>query len=442
MLINKNFTLLWFGQALSLVGDYACGTAVLLWASTDLLRGKPYAPSVTAALTVAVSVVPILVAPVAGALVDRWDKQQTMLRSELFRAAVIGLVTLLAFLPSGYVPPLALLLCVGVAEALIYAAAPFFRLSRFVAISDVVPPEQHGRAFGYTQTAAALATIIGPMAAAPLVFTLGVRWMLAFDTLSFLVSYLAIRRVRYAAPDRDMENGGTAPRGRLPERREFLGAVRLLTGSSTLRVILTAAVLTAVGTGALNTLEVYFVPENLHASPGWYGTLEAVFGAGTIGGALLSGRLGDRAGHTRVFRGSLLLFGFLLIAYSRTTDIPAALVVSVLFGLALGALNTACSPLILQETPRDHLGRVMAVFDPISQLASLVSVALSGVIAGTVLDGFHGHWAGLDFGRIDVIFLAGGVSTVAAGLYSFAALRRRPAPVTAPAAPAETSTAP
>ncbi|MFG2848858.1 hypothetical protein ACGF12_37770 [Kitasatospora sp. NPDC048296] len=38
MLINKNFTLLWFGQALSLVGDYACGTAVLLWATKRIKR--------------------------------------------------------------------------------------------------------------------------------------------------------------------------------------------------------------------------------------------------------------------------------------------------------------------------------------------------------------------------------------------------------------------
>ncbi|MBD0693556.1 MFS transporter [Streptomyces sp. CBMA123] len=215
-----------------------------------------------------------------------------------------------------------------------------------------------------------------------------------------------------------------------------------MAGSRTLRAILTAAVFTTVGTGALNTLEVYFVPENLHASPSWYGSLQAVFGAGTIGGALLSGRLGDRAGHTRVFRSGLLLFGFLLIGYSRTTNIPAALVVSVLFGLALGALNTVSSPLILQETPRDHLGRIMAVFDPISQLASLISAALSGVIAGTLLDGFHGHWAGLDFGRIDLIFLVGGVSTVAAGLYSFVAFHRHCTPTTAPSASVESSTVP
>ncbi|MBD0693555.1 hypothetical protein [Streptomyces sp. CBMA123] len=86
----------------------------------------------------------------------------------------------------------------------------------------MVPPEQHGRAFSYTQTAAALATIIGPMAAAPLVFTLGGRWMLALDALSFLASYLAIREIRYTAPQRHTESDGTTQQGRLPTRHGFL----------------------------------------------------------------------------------------------------------------------------------------------------------------------------------------------------------------------------
>ncbi|MEU5429417.1 MFS transporter [Streptomyces olivoreticuli] len=425
MLINRSFRLLWAGQALSLVGDYAFGTALLLWVSTELLRGEAYAPTVTAGLLMTMYVAGIVVAPLAGTLVDRWHKQRTMLRSELFRAAVITGVALLTFSPAGSLPPLVLPLCLGGALALTAAAAQFFRASRFVMISDVVPAEQHGRAFSYTQTASALAGMAGPAAAAPLVMAFGVRWVLVFDALTYLVSYGAIRAVHYNEPERAHSQApdGHAPTERPRVRGELLSAARLLFGNRVLRTILTAAVLMTAGTGALNTLEVYFVPENLHASPSWFGTLEALFGAGTAVGALLGGRLGDRAGHARVFQGSVLLFGLLLVAYSRATGILTAAVVSLLFGLALGALNAVSSPLIIQQSPRDHLGRIMSVFDPVAQLASLTSVALSGVLAGTVLNGFHGRWAGMDFGRIDVIFLVGGVCTVATGLYTSIALR-------------------
>lgn len=435
MLINRNFRLLWAGQALSLVGDYAFDTALLLWVSTELLHGEAYAPTVTAGLLMTMYIAGIVVAPLAGTLVDRWHKQRTMLRSELFRAAVITGVALLTFSPTGSLPPLVLPLCLGGALALTAAAAQLFRASRFVMISDVVPAEQHGQAFSYTQTASALAGMAGPAAAAPLVMTFGVRWVLVFDALTYLVSYGAIRAVHYDEPERVAHSqapDGHAPTERPRVRRELLSAARLLFGNRTLRTILTAAVLMTAGTGALNTLEVYFVPENLHASPSWFGTLEALFGAGTAVGALLGGRLGDRAGHTRVFQGSVLLFGLLLVAYSRATGILTAATVSLLFGLALGALNAVSSPLIIQQSPRDHLGRIMSVFDPIAQLASLASVALSGVLAGTVLDGFHGHWAGVDFGRIDVIFLAGGVCTVATGVYTLFALRPAVAPTTPP----------
>ncbi|MEV4442354.1 MFS transporter [Streptomyces sp. NPDC049577] len=435
MLINRDFRRLWLGQALSLVGDYAFDTAVLLWVSTEVLRGKAYAPTVTAVLLMTVSVATIAVAPVAGTLVDRWEKKRTMLRSELFRFAVVGAVAAAAFLPAGSVPAVALLLCIGVAVALTSAAAQFFRSSRFVVISDVVPAEQHGRAFSYTQSASALASIAGPAVAAPLVMTAGVRWVLAFDALSFLVSYAAIRGVTHRAsgPGPATE---AKPRGRAGLWCEFRASARLLFGNRVLRGVLVAAVLMAAGTGALNALEVYFVPENLHASPSWFGTLEALFGAGTIAGALAGGRLGDRAGHTRVFQGSLLLFGLLLIVYSRATAILVAAVVSVLFGLALGALNAVASPLIVQQAPRDHLGRMMSVFDPVAQLASLAALGLSGVLAGTVLDGFHGRWAGLEFGRLDTILLTGGVCTVLTGLWALVGLRPAgPASAVAPTPP-------
>jgi MFS family permease len=446
MLINRSFRLLWSGQLLSLIGDYALDTAVLVWVSAELLRGKSYAPTVTAGLLMTAYLAGIAVAPVAGTLVDRWDKQRTMLRSEAFRAVVVAGVALMTFLPAESLPPFALLLAVGGAVALASGASQFFRASRFVMISDVVPTEQHGRAFSYTQTASALAGIIGPSVAAPLVMTIGVRWVLAFDALSFLVSYAAIRAVPYTAPEcapGKVDDPADASAERPQVRREFLSAARLLFGNRTLRTILTAAVLMAAGTGALNALEVYFVPENLHVSASWFGTLEALFGAGTIAGALLGGRIGDRAGHARVFRSSLLLFGLLLIVYSRATDIQVAAIVSVLFGMSLGALNSVASPLIIQQVPRDHLGRVMSVFEPVSQLASLFAVAMSGLLAGTLIDGFHQQWAGMQFGRIDIIFLAGGVCTVATGIYAFVALRSAPLPVTpAPVVLAKISHAP
>jgi hypothetical protein len=72
-------------------------------------------------------------------------------------------------------------------------------------------------------------------------------------------------------------------------------------------------------------------------------------------------------------------------------------------------LNTAVAPL-LDAAPREYLGRVMAVFSPLNQLASMVSVVVSGWLTSTVLRSFRASFAGVTLNSVSLIFL------VAAGL--------------------------
>ena len=173
MLINRNFTLLWCGQAVSLVGDAVFDTTLLLWVSTVLLPGRAYAPLVSTAVLVIAAVVTLVVAPVAGVLVDRWDKRRVALAADLVRA---GLITVLAAVAwSRQLPVPAVLVLIGVTVALASAAAQFFNPSRFVLIGDVVPAAVRGRAAGYGQATAGLAGILGPAVAGPLMVGLGPR---------------------------------------------------------------------------------------------------------------------------------------------------------------------------------------------------------------------------------------------------------------------------
>jgi hypothetical protein len=59
----------------------------------------------------------------------------------------------------------------------------------------------------------------------------------------------------------------------------------------------------------------------------------------------------------------------------------------------------------------------------VQQLAAILSMALAGFLASTVLRGFHGTVAGLTFGPYDTIFIFAGLLFVLAGLGSIAPLR-------------------
>jgi uncharacterized membrane protein len=133
-----------------------------------------------------------------------------------------------------------------------------------------------------------------------------------------------------------------------------------------------------------------------------------------------------------------LLGGVLIIAYSRQSVFIAGLAVFFLLAVPFGVMNTALTPLLLGAVPKEYLGRMMAVFNPVQQLGSMLSVVAAGWIAGSVLRNFSGTFAGQRFGSIDVIFAGSGALMIAAGGCAAFALRpgvmpREDSPV--PAAP-------
>src|SRR3981189_53003 len=102
--INANYTKLFYGQAISSIGDYVFDTTLILWIGTRLLAGKDYAPAAVSGVLVALAAGVIIVGPVACVFVDRWDKRRTMMVSDLVRAALVAALGVVAMLPAGTIP--------------------------------------------------------------------------------------------------------------------------------------------------------------------------------------------------------------------------------------------------------------------------------------------------------------------------------------------------
>jgi MFS family permease len=434
ILINANYRRLWFGQAVSLIGDEVFDTTLLLWVGIVLLAGEPFAPAVSSGVLILTSAVVILLGPVAGVFADRWDKRRTMMRADLARFGLVALLALISIFP-GLLPVPGTLAVIGVVVVLATAAAQFFNPARMVLIRDVVPMEQQGRASSYGQTAGALATIIGPPLAAPLLVGVGVPWAITINAVSFGVSYVAIRLVRPPAQDPAPQPSPSAPasvRGELMEGLRYIGRERLV------RAIIITAVVVMLGIGTVNVLDLYFVSENLHADPTWFGLLGGAFGVGAVAGAATGGVLGDRLGHIRIVAAGLIATGVLLVVYSRLGSVIPAIPVIAGIGYSIGALNAAVFPLLIARVPRELLGRVTAVLIPANRLGGIVSMMAAGLLASTVLRGLDTSVAGIHLGRIDAIFLAGGLIIIVSGVY-FALAARQVRTTVEPALAAETA---
>jgi MFS family permease len=434
-LINHDYARLWYGQATSTLGDTVFSTTVMLWVATDLARGKPWAPAAVSGVLLATGAGALLVGPLAGVFVDRWNRRATMLRTEVVRGALVMFLTGLSVVPAGEFPVWAWLALLYIVLFVLNAAGQFFTPARFATIADIVTGEaDRTRAAGIGQATSALAVMIGPALAAPLLFGVGVQCAFLFNAASYAVSFFAIRSVRPRADARRDSRPDEAQPGLA---KQFLAGLRFFGANRFLVTLLIAAVISQCGSGALSALNVFFVIRNLHASAHLYGYLSTALGAGAIAGALCAGRVVGRLGARTTTWAGLLLSGALIVGYSRQTAFLGGVMLLFLLAVPTAMANAAMGPLLLGAASREYMGRVLAVVNPLMQLASMLSVLLAGWLASSPLRSLAGSMIGLRFDSINAILAVSGVLVMIAGAYALLRLSPTvmPEPAGSPADP-------
>ena len=419
-LVNRNYAKLWYGQAVSAVGDTVFGTTLVLWVSQVLVRGSAWAPAAVSGILVAAGAAVGLVGPVAGVFVDRWNRKSTMMRTDAVRAAMVVGLTGLSFVPVRDLPIGLWLVAVYLVVFVLNAAGQFFNPARFATTGDVVHSEEdRTRAAGLAEATTSAAGIVGPPIAAVLLVTVGFQWALAVNAASYVVSYLAIRCLRLAPGPR---SPAPAEAGSSGLYAEFSAGLRLFARNRFLVTLLTVTMICQCGTGAIGALNVFFVTRDLHASSGLFGIAETAMGVGFIIGALAAGRMVRWIGARALTWSGLLATGVLAAGYALQRSFPAGLIMLAIYAIPIAMLNTAVVPLLLDAAPREYLGRVMAVFMPVNQLASMVSVVISGWLTSTVLRSFRASFAGITLNSVSLIFIVAGGLIFASGVRAFAAL--------------------
>ncbi len=421
-MIHRDFRLLWVGGAISVIGDQIFDFTLILWVTTVLARTPdgqlaPWAALAISGLLLAVTIPTLLVGMAAGVYVDRWDKRRTLMRMDLIRAFLIGLLVLatnsvpLPFLPNGRLPLVAQLVAIYSIVALATIAAQFFNPARVALVGDLVPEASRAQASGLMMLSGNLAILIGPALAPGLFLLVGPAWAIAINACSFLWSFLMVGLIHAPPAARSV-----ALKDRASFGREFVAGLRFVARSRILAMLVLISVVIMFGAGPMNALDILFALQNLHAPLALYGLLTVGMGIGAVLGALVAGPLAPRVGLLRTHILALCAIAILLLVYSRLTSFWPAVVLLTLIGFLQSVLNVPIGPLILRVTPRALVGRVIGIFNPIISLAMIGSTLLAGWLASNVLLGFRQQVLGMTFGPIDTIFSAGAVLALLAAI--------------------------
>lgn len=193
------FVLIWIGQFISLLGTSMTRFALTIWAFQE--TGQATALALVGFFSFAPT---ILFSPLAGALVDRWNRKLVMILSDL--AAGLSTVAVLLLYVSGRLEIWHLYVAGAFAGAFEAFQFPAFS----AAMSLMVPKAQYGRANGLVSLADSATTIVAPVLAGVLLTFIGIGGVMTIDVITFVLAVAAVLLVIVPQPARSVEGAAAA----------------------------------------------------------------------------------------------------------------------------------------------------------------------------------------------------------------------------------------
>lgn len=180
------FTLIWLGQLVSLIGIWMTGFAL----DISVFRQTGSATQF-ALLMLSCTIPPIIISPLAGTLVDRWDRRQTMIIGH----TCTGLFTLiLLFLVSIGQLEIWHIYLRNICTSIIGAFnTPAYK----AAITSLVPQQDLSRASGMVQLAIGIQQIVSPLIAGALLDIVHLQGILIIDFVGLLIALTPLILVKF-----------------------------------------------------------------------------------------------------------------------------------------------------------------------------------------------------------------------------------------------------
>ncbi|MEU4226649.1 MFS transporter [Nonomuraea sp. NPDC026600] len=376
--LGRQFNLYWGGQTVSLVGD-----RVTVFVVPTLMIFVLHASALEVGIVAMAQYLGIpLLGPVAGVLVDRWDKRLTMLMCDVVRLVAVAAIPVTYWL--GVLSTPVLFVCV----ALISGATIFFNVGYLVAVPTTVPEDKLVRAYSRLEGSSTVSEVAGPSIAAGLYHVFGVAALL-IDAASYLVSAACFRAMR--------PWGTKAVQQGSVWSRLVLG-FRLNWADPVLRRVVIAAVTLNSGGPIFVTVLPVLAYRGLGISVGVFGAAMSAGAVGAVLGALVAPKISDRLGLGRTMAWGLLLHCLVGLGILAAPALPAAAVIGVTFGcygFFMSCINVCSAPIRQSRMTAENQGVMHAAF----RTATWGVIPLAALAGGTAVTLLTGGLGVLDAAR-------------------------------------------
>ena len=400
------FIIIWFGQLVSLIGSGLTSFALGIW-----VYQRTGSVTQFALISLSTTLPLITISPIAGPLIDRWNRRWAM----IFSDSGAGLSTL----------AISLLLAIGHLEiwhiylvTAISSAFNAFQWPAYTATTTLLVPKQHlSRASGMTQLGRAATQLISPVLGGVLLGTIHLQGVILLDFVTFLFALFTLLSIQF--PTAKTTTARKLGKGSL--LRETTYSWLYLTARPGLLGLL---IFFATSNFLVGVVQVLVTPLVLSfASPVVLGSILSIGGSGMLLGSLVMSTWGGPQRRMNAVFGFMLLAGLCILSAGLRPSASVFALAAFLFFFSLPIINASSQVIFQQKVAPDVQGRVFALNGAIAGAAKPLAYVMAAPLADQVFEplmaangplaGSIGQLIGVGPGRgIGLLFIIMGMLTI------------------------------
>jgi MFS family permease len=389
---QRNFAYLWFGQVISLIGDWVLFVALPFYVYS--LTGSTLA---TGIMFIVQTIPMIFFGSIAGVFVDRWDRKQTMLIANLAQAG--ALIPLFLVHSQQWIWVVYIFAFI---EALI---SQFFDPAKSAIIPNLVDEEHLLAANSLNSMSQELTRLVGPLLGGFLLGFFGINSVIVVDSASFLISacMIALIVLPPITQQPQAQHASLHPFTTIGTVwHEWADGLKLVRKQQLIFGIFVVFGVAMIGEGIIEVVLAPYVKNVMHGNALVLGWLMAAQAIGGIAGSLIIVQLSKIIHPTRLIPISALILGTLLFIVANFPLFKVVVPVITIAGIGVIGFFVSMITLLQCNVSDQYRGRIFGALNTVQAAAMLFGMILAsglgdriGIIPTIELDACFNILAGI-----------------------------------------------
>lgn len=365
----RTFALVWSGQVISFIGSGLSSFTLGVWVYQTTGSITQFA-----LISMFFTLPGVVFGPVAGALVDRWDRQRTLIISDT--GSGLSTLAIILLIWAGRLETWQIYLAVFVSGT--FSALHWSALT--AATTQMVPPKHFGRASGLLQIMQAGQVLISPLIAGALIGAIGLQGVLLIDFITFLVAIFTLSVVHIPPPRVTAE--GLAGKGSLL-REAIFGWTYISARAGLFALMISFSIVNFL----LEMINVLVTPLVLSFnSSATLGVVLSISGVGYLAGGVVMSVWGGTKRCINTVIGATLLLGLFAALIGLQPSVPFITLSTFLCLSCLPIVSGSYQVIWQNKVAPDVQGRVFAIRRAILLATAPIAYLVAGPLADKVFE--------------------------------------------------------